>query len=87
MDWSLQKSISHLKDVDTGVVRNKFEILQADGEELSPNATYNNFIASHGKTAAGVLRLKPKHSQTIPWESKSIKSQNAIVKEKASIKN
>lgn len=64
-----------------------FETLQEDAEELSPNATYNNFIASHGKTAADAMRLKPKHLQHILWESKSIKSQKAIVNEKASIKN
>lgn len=56
-DWFFLTIKSHFKDQYTIAIRNKFEMLEADAKNQSPNTTYNNFVTSYEQAAADVIPL------------------------------
>ena len=80
------------KDLDiansfTIKLKNRFEALEHENLESSPNTTFDNFTLSCEETAKQTVPLKKKLKKRVPWENQEITERRKSLHRMAEIKN
>lgn len=68
-------------------LKNRFEALEHENLENSPNTTFDNFTQSCEEAAKQAMPLKNKIKKRVPWENKDIVEKRRSLHKMAEIKN
>ena len=79
-DWSTLSSNTDIRNQYAVSVKNRFNALQVDTENPSPNTTYENFVTAHHEAATEKIPVKPKIKSRVPWESKAVIEKRECLK-------
>ena len=81
-NWNQLLSDNNIKSDYSVDVKNRFEALQADGnDENNADTTYNNIMAAHNEAAKMYIPKKEKKKHHVPWENENIQLKQQAVKE------
>lgn len=86
-DWSTLKKDTDIANSFTIELKNRFEALEHQNLENSPNITFDNFALSCEEAAKQTVPLKKKLKKRVPWENEEIIEKRKFLREMAEIKN
>ena len=71
-NWSSLANDVQVRNEFTITLRNRFDALQAKGNDPTPNTVYQNFVRVHQEAAKKCIPLRPKIKRKAPWESDAV---------------
>ena len=86
-DWSSLKKDPDIANRFTVHLRNRFDALQTDNENNSPNTTFNNFVLSCEEAAQETIPLKKKTKRHVPWDTNEIVKKRDKLRKMLQLKN
>ena len=85
-DWSTLKKGSDIANSFTIKLKNRFEALEHENLESSPNTTFDNFTLSCEEAAKQTVPLKKKLKKRVPWENQEITERRKSLRRMAEIR-
>ena len=86
-DWSSLKNDAEVRDQYTITVKNRYEALLAESDDVTPTEKYAHFITAHDEAASQCIPLKPKLKKRVPWETEAVTQKRNLVKTLSKVKN
>ena len=85
--WSSLRNNDDVRTKFIITLNNRFDALQHENDEISPNSTYQNFEIATKEAAEACVPLKPKVKRRVPWETKEVVEKRENLKKAVLLKN